>query len=190
MKLISGLISLFFVFSFFFSPVFAQTNDPIPEAADTQSEENQESSGFVDVASIFWPIVPGTTVADGMFFLKQLKESLQGMFTFGNVNQARYQTELSKKRIVEANKLVDDKNYDNAIKSLQMSEDNRTEAIEFKRKATEAQEETSELVNSMVDAFEKEEQVLQYFSVAMPGEQKAAIDEQLEKIKLQISEAK
>ena len=182
MKLLSGLVSLFLVFSFLLSPVFAQTNDQLPEAS--------EAAGTVDVASLFWPIVPGTTVAEGTFFLKQLKESLQGMFTFGDVNKAKYEVELSKKRIVEANKLVEAQDYGNAVKSLEMSEDKRDAAIDLKRKAAETKEDTLELTNFMVDAFQKEEQVLKYFSVAAPADQKAVIDEQVKNIELQISEAK
>lgn len=183
MKFFSGFLSLVLALSIFVAPTFAVTNDPMPAASDAPA-------GDVDVASMFWPIVPGTTVADGTFFFKQMKEGMQGMFTFGNINQARYLTELSKKRIVEANKLMEDKDYGNAIKSLGMSEDKRKAAIEAQRKAAEADENTVELANFMVDAFQKEEQVLKYFSVAIPADQKAAVDSQLKNIELQISEAK
>lgn len=184
MKLIGGLLTLGFVFTLFFSPVFAQ------EDSMTQAEEGAVSEGPVDVASIFWPIVPGTTVADGTFFLKQLKETFQGMFTFGNINQAKYQTELSKKRIVEANKLFEEKNYDNALKSLELSENNRKAALKSKKKAFEASDDVLELVNYMVDTFEKEKRVLEYFSQAVPADKKDFFEEQLREIELQISEAK
>lgn len=167
------------------------TNDPMPEASDmTQEEMNQTTSGSVDVASIFWPIVPGTTVADGTFFFKQIKEAFSAMMKFNSIDKAKYYVELSEKRIVEANKLIADKDFANALKSLQMSEDQRKTAIDLKRKAVEGKEDTLELVNEMVDSFEKQKQVLAFFSVSMPAEQKASVDEDLKNIELQISEAK
>ena len=194
MKLLSGLFTLVFVFTFLLSSAFAQDSDQVaPVIENMESAESATSTpplGDVDVASMFWPIVPGTTVADGTFFFKQLKESLTGMMKFGNIEQAKYNTELSKKRIVEANKLVGDENYDAAIKSLLLSDEKRKLAIEAKRKAAEAGENTVEIANIMVDAFNKEKQVLEYFSIAMPADRKAPVDAQLQNIELQISEAK
>ncbi len=160
------------------------------QSPETEEELNQMTSGSVDVASIFWPIVPGTTVADGTFFLKQIKEAFTGMMKFGNIDKAFYHVELSEKRIVEANKLIENQDYDNALKSLGMSEEQRQTAINLKKKAAEAQEDTLELVNKMVASFEKQKQVLEYFSVAMPADQKAQVDEDIKNIDLQISEAK
>lgn len=194
------------IFNFLISPVLvladhaenksqtiAQANDSMPAASDmemTQEEMNTASSGSVDVASIFWPIVPGTTVADGTFFFKQMKEAFTAMMKFNNIDKAKYYVELSEKRIVEANKLIESKDYANALKSLQMSEDQRKTAIDLKRKAAENKEDVLELVNTMVSSFEKQKQVLQFFSVSMPADQKASVDEDLKNIELQISEAK
>ena len=204
MQSLKASIFALVVFSFLVSPiavfadhtddapqVIAQTNDPVPAASDlTQEGMNNTSSGSVDVASLFWPIVPGTTVADGTFFLKQLKESFTGMMKFSDIEKATYNVEISEKRIVEANKLIEGKDYANALKSLEMSEDKRDEAINLKKKALEAKQDALELINKMVPSFEKQKQVLTYFSLAMPAEQKTAIDEQLKNIDLQISEAK
>lgn len=192
------------IFNFLISPVLvladhsdnnsqaiAQTNDSMPAASDmTQEEMNNMSSGSVDVASIFWPIVPGTTVADGTFFFKQMKEAFTAMMKFNSIDKARYYVELSEKRIVEANKLIEDKDYSNALKSLKMSEDQRKTAIDLKRKAAENKEDVLELVNAMVSSFEKQKQVLQFFSVSMPADQKGQVDEDIKNIDLQISEAK
>lgn len=167
------------------------TNDPVPAAADvTQEEMNDTSSGAVDVASLFWPIVPGTTVADGTFFLKQLKETFTGMMKFSDIEKATYNVELSEKRIVEANKLIEAKDYANALKSLEMSEGKRAEAINLKKKVLEAKQDALELINKMVSSFEKQKQVLTFFSLAMPADQKTVVDAQLKNIDLQISEAK
>lgn len=173
-------------------PTTTQTESLTDDNQTPETEEglNQMTSGSVDVASIFWPIVPGTTVADGTFFLKQIKEALTGMMKFGNINKANYYTELSEKRIVEANKLIEDKDYPNALKSLKMSEDMRKNAIASKKKAVEAKEDTLELINRMVASFEKQMQVLQFFSLAVPADQKAEVDEDIKNIELQISEAK
>ena len=202
------VVNLILVFSLLVFPVavFADhTDDPVhvvaqgesansdsmPEASEmTQEGMNETSSGSVDVASLFWPIVPGTTVADGTFFLKQIKEAFSGMMKFNNIDKAEYNVELSEKRIVEANKLVEEKDFANALKSLEMSAGKREEAIELKRKSLEAGDDVLELVNKMVPSFEKQKQVLTFFSLTMPADQKAIVDEQLKNIDLQISEAK
>ena len=210
MQSLKASFLLLFVFSFLLLPVAvyadhtdesvhvvaqgeSATNDPMPAASDvetTQEGMNQTSSGSVDVASLFWPIVPGTTVADGTFFLKQLKESFTGMMKFNDIEKAKYNVELSEKRIVEANKLIEAKDHANALKSLEMSEDKREEAINLKKKALEAKQDALELINRMVPSFEKQKQVLTFFSLAMPADQKTAVDAQLKNIDLQISEAK
>lgn len=159
-------------------------------ALPTLAQNEASSSGNVDVAGLFWPMIPGTTVADGTFWFKQLKEMFQGMMVFGDTSKARYETELSQKRIVEANKLFESKDYKNAIKSLEIADQRRESALKLKKKAFEAKQDVLELTTFMVTSFDKQKQVLGFFSLQAPGDQKNAISEQLKKIELQISEAK
>lgn len=202
MKALKALLLSLIVFTFVLSPTFSFADHTEDATQITQGAENsptsdqitpaneESSSGSIDVASLFWPIVPGTTAGDGMFWAKQLKENIGGMFIFNDIDKAKNYVELSEKRMVEANKLVDDADYGNAVKSLEMSSDHRDSAIELKRKAVEAEKDTLELTNLMVKSFEKQKQVLGYFSGAVDGDENQKIDEDLKNIELQISEAK
>lgn len=179
MRITQIVLGLVLVFSLLLSPIsiFAQ-NDASPSAEK------------VDVYGLFWPIVPGTTLADSTFFLKQIKESLLGMMKFGNVAQAENKMAISEKRLVEAAKLVEDKDFGNAVKSIELSSQARVKALELKKKAVEEKADTVELVNKLVKSFENQQKALIYLESQMNGDEKAKMDEILKQMPLQISEAK
>lgn len=174
-KLITTLI-LVFSLLFLPNPILAQSPNPQAET--------------VDVYALFWPIVPGKTAADPMFFLKQLKESLDGFFKSGEINQSQYQIELSEKRLVEATKLIADKDYGNAKKSLEMNKSNRDKAVDLKRKALEKNLDIGELTSKLVESLEKQQKALAFLITQFPADQQAGITETVGDLTLQISEAK
>lgn len=176
-KLITTLL-LIFSLLFLPNPILAQSPSPEPQVET------------VDVYALFWPIVPGKTAADPMFFLKQLKESFDGFFKSGEIAQSEYQMELSQKRLVEANKLVDDKDYGNAKKSLEMNKSNRHKAVELKRKALEKNLEIGELTPKLVESLEKQQKALDFLITQFPADQQAEVTETIGDLTLQISEAK
>lgn len=156
----------------------------------TSGSEATGAGEIVDVNAVFWPIVPGTTVADPLFFLKQLKESFGGFFKSGNINQSGYQIELSEKRLVEANKLVENQDFSNALKSFRMNESNRNEAVRLKKKAVEEKTDVNELTLKLVKSLENQQKALAYLSTQFPEDQHPEIDEMVNNLTLQISEAK
>lgn len=196
MKFFSLIFTLTLLFSFVFSPaVFADHEDSsdfevhqVAQATET-TEAGNTAPEKVDVNALFWPIVPGTTVADSMFWAKQLKESLLGMFTFNNVAKAEKQIEVSEKRFVEANKLFEEKDYDNAFKSLDLSSSARKQALELKRKEKEANKDVVELSKNLVASLEKQKKALTFIETQLPEEQKSKASEILKELELQISEA-
>jgi len=154
------------------------------------SNESSKSGEIVDVYAMFWPVVPGKTVADPMFWAKQLKETFGGMFSFGLVSKSNYQIELSEKRLVEANKLLEDKDYANALKSLDLNEAARGKAVEIKKKALEEKADTLELTNRLVKSLQNQEKALKFLVTQVPEDQKGRLDEIIKDLPLQISEAK
>ncbi len=174
-KIVSCLLVFLFVLNILFTP-----------SAILAQNENDK----VDVYALFWPIVPGTTVADGMFWAKQLKEGLSGMFTFGNLNKAGYEIELSEKRLVEATKLVEDKDYSNALKSLKLNKSNREEAVKLQKKAREEKADANELTLKLGKSLEKQQEALTYLATQFPDDQKGDVNEMVLGLVLQISEAK
>jgi hypothetical protein len=181
MKLLTAIIGFIFALSLFFSPT------GIHAAGDPEASGSAQT---VDVYSLFWPIVPGKTVADSMFWVKQLKETFSGMFSFGNVNKSKYQIDLSEKRLVEAYKLIQDKDYANAQKSLDLNKAARDEALKLKKKAIEEKADALELTNRLVKSLENQEKALMFLATQLPDDQKAKIQGFLKDLPLQISEAK
>lgn len=174
-KLITSVLVFIFIINILILPSFIHA---------------QETPEKVDVYALFWPVVPGTTVADGMFWAKQLKEGFSGMFTFGSVNKAGYEIELSEKRLVEANKLVEDKDYSNALKSLKLNKQNREEAVKLQKKAREEKADANELTLKLGKSLEKQQKALAYLATQFPEDQKGEVDEMVLGLVLQISEAK
>ena len=144
----------------------------------------------IDVYAFFWPIVPGKTVNDSMFWLKQLKEQFGDFFSFGDINKSGSQITLSEKRFVEANKLLEDKDYDNAKKTLDMNKQNRDSALKFMKKAQEEKRQVDELKSRLVVSLQNQEMVLKYLLTQLPDDQKPKIEEVLKDLTLQISEAR
>lgn len=182
MKLLSGLFAILFAFS-----LFLFTTSGISAAMPPQPSASPEK---VDVYAVFWPVVPGTTVADSMFWFKQLKEGLGGIFKFSTISKAEYQIGISEKRLVEANKLITNKDYPNALKSINLNSDARQRALELKKKAVEEKANTLELTNKLVKSLENQEKALAYLSTQLPEDQKSKFDLLLKELPLQISAAK
>lgn len=183
MRILSVLVSLVFLLSLFTFPLTISAQDDAQQPAEETVEE-------IDVYAVFWPIVPGKTVADSMFWAKQLKENFSGFFSFGAINQSKYQIELSEKRLVEANKLFDDKDYSNAQKSLDLNKNHRDEAIILLKKARDEKRKVDELSGRLVTSLENQEKVLKFLLTKLPGDQKGKINEILGDLTLQISEAR
>lgn len=177
MKFLYSFTALVLVFTLLLTPVFAQ-------------DEQASDSAKVDVYGLFWPVVPGKTLGDPMFMFKQLKETFGGMFIFGTVAKSEYQLELSEKRLVEAAKLTEDKDFGNAVKSIELNTEARVEALKLKKRAVEEKADTLELTNKLVKSFENQEKALLFLSSQMTDEQKNKLSETLKELPLQISEAK
>jgi hypothetical protein len=181
MKFLNLLLSFVLLSNIFFtSSTYAQGDEP----------RTSTESGKVDIYAVFWPIVPGTTVADSSFFFKQLKEGLSGMFKFSTLSKADYQIGISEKRLVEASKLIESKDYANGLKSISLNEDARKSALELKKKAVEEKADTLELTNKLVKSFENQQKALIYLATQLPEDQKSKLDQILKNLPLQISEAK
>lgn len=99
-KIIVGLL-LAVLFFASFNDVYAQNNS---EATATASPSATSINSF----ELFWPIVPGKTKGESLYFLKRVKENLRGILIFGDPQKADYLMFLGTKRSVEAEKLIND----------------------------------------------------------------------------------
>lgn len=78
------------------SSIHAQT--PTPGPRPTTSYE------------LFWPIVAGRIPGDPLYSLKMIKEKIQLFLSINSSQKAGFYLTLSKKRLVEAEKIINDKN--------------------------------------------------------------------------------
>lgn len=181
------LVSLFLLF-------LLLVPGPLTLAQDNDKDQQSpvaESSKSADAYSLFWPVVPGKTIKDSTFFLKQLKESFGEFFSFGEINKSEYQINLSEKRLVEAYKLfIEDKDFSSAFKTLDMNEQNRDNSLQYLKKAQEAKKEVKELRIRLVSSLEKQQTVIKGLLSKVPDEQRGKLSEIVEKLTLQISEAR
>lgn len=177
-KLITSVLFFLIFLNIFLTPnnIFAHEANQTPES--------------VDVYAVFWPVVPGKTVAEPMFWFKQLKERFNGFFKFGNVAQSGYHIELSEKRLVEAAKLLEDEKYSHAKKSLALNKSNRDQALSLKKKAQEEKANVSELTLKLVKSLENQQKALVFLETQFPEDQHEEIEKMVQDLTLQISEAK
>lgn len=86
------------------------------------AQEKEASSGAsvspVDSFDLFWPLVSGKTESDTLYSLKLLKETISGWIIFGDTKKADYAILLGTKRVLEAEKLLNNGKTDLAGKAL------------------------------------------------------------------------
>ena len=155
-----------------------------------QENEASGSAEVVDIYALFWPVVPGKTVADPFFWAKQLKETFSSIFSFGEINKSRNLIEISEKRFVEGSKLFEAKDFSNAFKSLELNKKARDEAVKLKKQALEKKQDVKELTSRLVDSLEKQQKALMFLETQLPEDQKGKIAKIVQDLTLQISEAK
>lgn len=137
MKKVLSLLLSFFIFLGVFSPIFAQDLDVVEATSEAE----------VNSFELFWPIVAGKTKGDSLYILKTLKEKVRGFFIFGKAQKADYQIFLATKRVVEAEKLINDGKEELAIKTLDEAEESIEKARENWDKVENKAGEGSIMVN-------------------------------------------
>lgn len=122
-------------------------------AASVSAQKPTPSPSSVSSFELFWPVVAGKTMDDSLYVLKTLKENLRGMLIFGKAQKADYAVLLSTKRVVEAEKLINEGKNDLADKTLEQASiqldkagSNLDKALETK---TSFQNEATDIVNKI-----------------------------------------
>lgn len=98
----------------------------LPLSASAVSDQDKSSY------ELFYPIVAGKVPGDKWYGLKMFREKVVSLFLFNPEKKAEYHTSLSKKRLVEAEKLiVVNKNYPLGIDTLKKSTDELEQALKI-----------------------------------------------------------
>ncbi len=103
-KILIGLIFLL-IAVFFTKSVLAQYPvSSLPSSSPTSLELSQQVNSY----ELFWPLTAGRTVDDSLYSLKLFKEKIRGWLIFGIQQKADYAAMLTTKRVLEAEKLINE----------------------------------------------------------------------------------
>lgn len=105
------------------SEVFAQEESPTP--TPTSSYE------------LFYPIVAGKTSGNSLYFLKLTREWFVGKLIFSPLKKSDYYLVLTKKRLVETEKLLNENDVNNAKKTSERMLTNFQKAVDLSKKVSD-----------------------------------------------------
>lgn len=140
-KAIPLLLTLAIIFSsvpvFSMSLVYAQNRSQgsltnVAKTAITDDEvETTKENQTVNSYELFWPLAAGKTERDSLYFLKLLKEWVQGWFIGQDSKKADYEVLLGTKRVLEAEALIKNSKIDNALKTLEKADSHFSKAYNY-----------------------------------------------------------
>lgn len=152
-----------------------------PNATDS-SIASSSSVAKTDSYTLFWPITAGKVRGDKLYFAKKFKESFRNLITFSDYKKSDYEITLSEKRIVEAEKLYQLKDYENGLETLKDGHKNREKALEKYKKAENIGRYMGDIKNRLKESLKKQRLVLEQIKASVDDSQKQTIDEQLQNI--------
>lgn len=186
MRFFDKLVASVLLLSLVLAPVgvFAHEEDE-PHDEATESAEVEEMNSY----ELFWPIVAGKVMGEPLYFLKTFKESIRELLIFSVFKKSDYNITLSAKRVVEAEKLfLQEKDYENAKKSLNAAQAKREKALTLLNKTKEQGRYTTDLENAFTSSLEKQRALLNWIASQVPDEQKSAIEENISQLNSTLAE--
>jgi len=104
MKIIKGILIFALAFLLVVAPAVAHEDTNAQKSEETDVNQTAELNSF----ELFWPLAAGRTRGDSLYFLKRLKEKVRGALIFGKPQKAEYKVFLTTKRVLEAEKLLNE----------------------------------------------------------------------------------
>lgn len=108
-------LCILFSIIFLFLSIFLSVSVLAQEEGSTISAKLESGDSY----ELFWPLAAGRTIVDPFYFLKLWKEEIRGMLIFEAAKKADYEVMLSTKRILEAEKLLQEGKEDLATQTLE-----------------------------------------------------------------------
>ena len=172
LKLLTTLVLVFlFIQGSFRGSVAVEVMSPTPTpVAEVNSFE------------LFWPMVAGRTVEDPLFFLKRLKENLRGWLIFSPSKKADYSVFLLTKRVLEAEKLINQSRKDPAQKTLILAQGELAAGDKNLTKALENKDVSGDVRSNMVKRLNNLETFLKWFIPKSGEEYKSNLEDLLGKV--------
>lgn len=101
-------LCVLFSISLVFLSIFLSVSVLAQEEGSTISAKLKSGGSY----ELFWPLAARKTTTDPLYFLKLWKEKMRGMLIFEPAKKADYEVMLSTKRILEAEKLLQERKED------------------------------------------------------------------------------
>lgn len=150
----------------------------IPSPSPSPITQNQSS--YV----LFWPIVAGKVAGEPFYFLKTLKEDITEKFIFSDIRKSDHHLFLSKKRLVETEKLLlEKKDYQNAKATAQKMVREFETAITIANSAKGKGKKVQDLYNALSKDGETEAGFLEGLAKQIPEEQRSPFIETVDKMR-------
>lgn len=164
-------LAIFLLLAFLYTSIFAGFSVLAAPLEDFTSEKE------VNSFELFWPIVAGKVRGDSLYSLKIVKEKLRGSLIFGAARKAEYLSMISRKRLVEFEKLaLVNKDFDNAIKTMSDFSDTQSKTVFYIERAKKEGLDIGSVVGIVVDTFDREVLLLKSIAVKVDNSQKSLVE--------------
>lgn len=165
-------ISFLFVLLFIFVGLFATVSVSAKEVAAPSSSYE-----------LFFPITPGKVLGDSLYPLKQFKESIRELITFGKRNKAEYNLTLSEKRLIEGEYLYNKKDFSNALQTMKNAQTRRDKTLALYEELSKEDNETADLLKiKIIESLKKQLIVLNSIEMSVPKAQQGNIQQYINSI--------
>ncbi len=178
MGIIKKVLILVIFFSLTLLPTIVLAEEPSPITS-----EASQSSSTVDSYDLFWPVFAGKTMDESMYPLKLVKESIGEFFAFGDLNKTKYNTTLSEKRLLEAEKLIKNKSYKNLKATLDSSQEKRQKALSFFQKAKDNNRHLDQLKETMANSLNNQLKLLFALKLQVSSDNQSLLDSSINQVK-------
>ncbi len=169
------ILNLFIVSLLLFTGIF------IVGRVEAQAEKTATPPSSYE---LFFPITPGKVLGDPLYPLKQFKESIRELITFGKTNKAEYSLTLSEKRLIEGEYLYNNKGYSNALKTMSNAQNRRKNAVSLYEELSREDNETADLLKiKIIESLDKQLIVLNSIKISVPSAQQKDIQINIDSVK-------
>jgi len=145
----------------------------------------QNSVTTVNSYELFWPIVAGKVEGDSLYSLKLFKEKVREMLILSDFKKADYNILIAEKRIVEAEKLINDSKFEDAKKTLDRLSVSLEKVVNNIKAAEKSGIPVESLQNRLTSSLEKQIALMEYLTTKLPSANKdlfTSVKTQVDKI--------
>ncbi len=178
MRLLNVLVVVFLLVAGFFTVNKVEAQE-IEITEELQAKVATPPSSY----ELFFPITPGKVLGDPLYPLKQFKETLRELITFGKMNKAEYNLTLSEKRLIEGEYLYNMEDYENASQTMDNAQTRRDNVVSLYQELSKEDNETADILKVKInESFDKQLIVLDSLKASVPSQQQENIQNAIDNV--------